>query len=99
MSRAQACILAATLTEARELARHADVRMTMKYTRIGLEARPERWRACLLPTHARTLIGWVLAGKMAAPGVTPGHRMTPIRPGSVPHQRAKPRRGRACVIV
>jgi hypothetical protein len=29
----------ATLAEARELARHTDVRQTMKYTRIGLQDR------------------------------------------------------------
>ena len=41
----------ATLVEARELARHADVRMTMKYTHIGLEDQADALAGLPLPKN------------------------------------------------
>lgn len=56
----------ASITEARELARHADVRMTMKYTHIGVE------------DQARALVSLPAPGGSAqrlssAPAVVSGH--------------------------
>ena len=41
----------ATLVEAKELVRHADVRQTMKYTHIGLDNQAQSWRGCLPLGH------------------------------------------------
>lgn len=56
----------ASITEARELARHADVRMTMKYTHIGLD---DQARALtFLPAP-----GGLAQRLSSAPAVVPGH--------------------------
>ena len=56
----------ATLVEARELARHADVRMTMKYTHIGLQDQADALAGLPNPNAYTTAdwldIGWVSGG-------------------------------------
>lgn len=59
----------ASITEARELARHSDVRMTMKYTHIGLEDQARALAA--LPAPGTT---WQRSG--SAPGVAERHSST-----------------------
>ena len=44
----------ATLVEAEELARHADVRMTMKYTHIGLDDQADGFGRAASPLNAST---------------------------------------------
>jgi site-specific recombinase XerD len=60
----------ATLVEARELARHADVRMTMKYTHIGLEDQAEALAGLPAPIASTTAwlgIGWNSGGAEGQP--------------------------------
>ena len=59
----------ASITEVRELARHSDVRMTMKYTHIGLEDQARALAA--LPAPGTT---WQRSG--SAPGVSGRHSST-----------------------
>jgi integrase len=58
----------ATLVEARELARHADVRMTMKYTHIGLQDQADALAGLPNPNACSTAdglgIGWVSGGAL-----------------------------------
>lgn len=75
----------ATLVEAKELARHTDVRMTMKYTHIGLQDQAKALANLPVPNADRQRPGSVLdgisgpsetlAGK-AAPACTPPHKTT-----------------------
>ena len=71
----------ATFTEARELARHADVRMTMKYTHIGLEDQAEALAGLPAPNTCRNAdwlgIGWKNGG-------TGGHSGSPDDTGPGP---------------
>jgi site-specific recombinase XerD len=56
----------ATLVEAKELARHADVRMTMRYTHIGLEDQAAALAGLPAPSTSRNVdrlgIGWDSGG-------------------------------------
>lgn len=58
----------ATLVEARELARHADVRMTMKYTHIGLQDQADALAGLPSPNAYASAdgldIGWVSGGAL-----------------------------------
>jgi site-specific recombinase XerC len=56
----------ASITEARELARHSDVRMTMKYTHIGLEDRARALAALPAPGSRQQRFS-------SAPGGSAGH--------------------------
>jgi hypothetical protein len=62
----------ATLVEARELARHADVRMTMKYTHIGLEDQADALAGLPNPNAYRNVdglgIGWNPCGASGQEG-------------------------------
>ncbi|APW58645.1 Tyrosine recombinase XerC [Paludisphaera borealis] len=53
----------ATLVEARELARHADVRMTMKYTHIGLDDQAAALAGLPLPNASKT--SWPGIGRVS----------------------------------
>ncbi len=61
----------ATLVEARELARHADVRMTMKYTHIGLQDQADALAGLPAPFPSKTAdwlgIGWDSGGTKGHP--------------------------------
>jgi hypothetical protein len=85
----------ATLVEAKELARHADVRMTMKYTHIGLEDQAAALAGLPLPkpsaTADRSEMGrdsggasrreLSAAGTAADPGESPENEKTPAGAG------------------
>jgi site-specific recombinase XerD len=62
----------ATLVEARELARHADVRMTMKYTHIGLEDQADALAGLPAPNTCKNAdwlgIGWDSGGAQRQEG-------------------------------
>ena len=87
----------ATIIEARELARHADVRMTMKYTHIGLEDQAEALAGLPAPFPSKTAdwlgIGWDSGGTKGHPespdDTDPGpdgmsiNEQTPAGPGVV----------------
>jgi hypothetical protein len=66
----------ATQVEARELPRHVDVRMTMKYTHIGLQDQAEPWPDFPIQTHIQPPLSWVLAGSQAAPWVRSWQRLS-----------------------
>jgi hypothetical protein len=84
----------ATLVDAKELARHADVRQTMKYTHIGLEDQAEALAGLMPVSHKPPLIGCALAALRAAFGVT-GCRWMSAAASDVKGARTnKPRRGR-----
>ncbi len=87
----------ATLVEARELARHSDVRMTMKYTHIGLQDQADALAGLPNPNAYTTAnwlgIGWVSGGAQGQE-VTPSvsdpdqntqstNEQTPAEPGLV----------------
>jgi site-specific recombinase XerD len=81
----------ATLTEARELARHADVRMTMKYTHIGLEDQAEALAGLPAPNTCKNAdwlgIGWKNGG---AGGHSGSPDDTGPRPGGSPINEQSP---------
>jgi hypothetical protein len=60
----------ASITEARELARHSDVRMTMKYTHIGLADRARALAALPAPSAGQQRFS-------SAPGVSGCHASAP----------------------
>jgi hypothetical protein len=85
----------ATLVEAKELARHADVRQTMKYTHIGLEDQAQALSGLPAPfasaardgLHYGCISGGVLSQELS-PGDTaratsrqPGNEQAPAMPG------------------
>jgi len=79
--------MGATLPEAQKLARHSDIKMTMKYTHIGLD---DQARALAnLPTsalHGRCILGVIDWQRMTTDGIKPsaGNEETPdIVRGSV----------------
>ena len=77
---------ARTLVEAKGLARHADVRQTMKYTHIGLEDQAEALAGLPAP-FALAASDWLRIG--CASGGVLGHGMSPDVSGGIG------RRGRA----
>jgi uncharacterized protein YfaQ (DUF2300 family) len=84
----------ATLVQARELARHADVRMTMKYTHIGLQDQADALAGLPLPKYAQTLIGRVLAGFRVVSWVRRFQRVTVATTRTMIQKTKKPLRGK-----
>ena len=85
----------ATLTEARELARHADVRMTMKYTHIGLEDQAEALAGLPNPNAyaSRRWAGyWLGFGRRLGAGAPSGCQRPDRR--STPRKTNKPQQNR-----
>lgn len=102
----------ATLVEARELARHADVRMTMKYTHIGLQDQADALAGLPNPNASTTAglgIGWVSGGaqgqEMASPvseadeNAQPRNEQTPAEPGLVSSSVASCHQMATCIEV
>ncbi len=88
----------ASITEAKELARHADVRMTMRYTHIGLD---DQARALAgLPMPAPPAEG-ALQMRCISRGAE-GHSSAPAdtrEPVETPHpETTNPRQGGGCVV-
>ena len=100
----------ATLVEARELARHADVRMTMKYTHIGLQDQADALAGLPNPNAFATAkwleIGWDSGGAQGqevtppdsdpGPGVGLRNEQTPDCSGVVSSSDASCHRVAAC---
>ena len=87
------------MIEAKELARHADVRMTMKYTHIGLEDQAEALAACLHPNIC-TYADWLRIGCVSGGvGVRRCQRMTATTTRTVGPETTKPLAGRGFVVV
>src|SRR5262249_37802012 len=74
----------ATLVEAKELARHADVRQTMKYTHIGLEDRAQALAGLPVPFASAVPDGLRIG---CAPGGVSGQGMSPEVSGEFPNVR------------
>jgi integrase len=74
----------ATLVEAKELARHADVRQTMKYTHIGLEDQAQALAGLPAPFASAAPDGLRIG---CAPGGVSGQGMSPCVSGEVPGER------------
>lgn len=85
----------ATLTEARELARHGDVRMTMKYTHIGLEDQARALAGLPAPSATWQRIGSAPRGA-GCPGPSSEDGEGTSR--EVPPETPKPRQGGACDV-
>ncbi len=85
----------ATLTEARELARHSDVRMTMKYIHIGLEDQARALAALPAPAGEWLHIGCSPRG---AGCPEPSSDDTQGAPNEGAPQTLKPRQGGACSV-
>jgi hypothetical protein len=59
-----------SLPEARELARHSDLRMTLKYTHIGLEDQAKALAALPSPLRQGLAAHWLYFGRPDRPEVT-----------------------------
>ena len=81
----------ATIMEATELARHADIRQTVKYTHIGMEDRAEAWQGCHPLSHQQTLIVCTMSSIRAASCVMRYHRMSPTTVSVACPEPSKPR--------
>ena len=75
----------ATLVEARQLARHADVRQTMKYTHIGLEDQAQALAGPPAPFALAAPDGLRIG---CAPGGALGHGMSPDVSGGILNDRS-----------
>jgi integrase len=72
----------ATLPEAMKLARHADIKMTMKYTHIGIEDQAKALAALPNPCQHIVSISDDCGGQTASAAVADGHAEGPM-PGDV----------------
>ncbi len=76
----------ASIMEAKELARHADIRQTAKYTHIGMEDRAEALAALPFPLAPAAVVALVEDADLQAmvtawPGLPRGYPGTDPRPG------------------
>jgi len=86
----------ATLVEAKELARHTDVRMTMKYTHIGLQDQAKALANLPAPNAGRQRPGSVLDG-ISGPSETPAGKAAPAC--TPPHETTNPCGSRGLSLV
>jgi integrase len=84
----------ATLVEAKELARHTDVRMTMKYTHIGLQDQAKALANLPAPPTDWQRIGSVLRCQTGLSETLPD---TTIPDCTLPHETTNPCESRGCV--
>ena len=83
----------ASIMEAKELARHADIRQTAKYTHIGMRgAGPRLWPGCNIPRHAYPLNCRKYVGFRAASCVRRFHGVTVTATARVSRKTRKPLR-------